>query len=82
MSSLTGLMLGSALKLWPWKYTLTYRLNSAGEQVPLLQENLSPWNYTALTGIAHELPIALISMLVAAVLVARFGQIKLQDLGH
>ncbi len=82
MSTLTGLMLGSALKLWPWKYTLTYRLNSAGEQVPLLQENLWPWNYTALTGIDHELPIALVSILVALVLVARFGQIKLQDLGH
>jgi putative membrane protein len=82
MSALTGLLLGSAIKLWPWKYTLTYRLNSAGEQVPLLQENLWPWNYTALTGIDNELPMALIVMLIAAVLVARFGQIRLQDLRH
>ena len=82
MSALTGLMLGSALKLWPWKYTLTYRLNSSGEQIPLLQENLWPWNYSALTGINHELPMALVAMIVAAVLVARFGQIKLQDLGQ
>jgi len=82
MSALTGLMLGSALKLWPWKYSLTYRLNSAGEQVPLLQENLWPWEYTSLTGIDHELPIALIAMLVASVLVVRFGNIKLQELGR
>jgi len=82
MSTLTGLMLGSALKLWPWKYSLTYRLNSAGEQVPLLQENLWPWEYTSLTGIDHELPIALIAMLVASVLVVRFGNIKLQELGR
>lgn len=80
MSALTGLMLGSAIKLWPWKYTLAYRLSSSGEQVPLLQENLWPWNYSALTGIAHELPIALIVMLIAAILVVRFGQIKLQGL--
>ena len=82
MSALTGLMLGSALKLWPWKYTLTYRFNSSGEQVPLLQENLWPWNYSALTGIDHELPMALVATLVAVVLVVRFGQIKLQDLGQ
>ena len=82
MSALTGLMLGSALKLWPWKYTLAYRLNSSGEQVPLLQENLWPWNYSALTGIDHELPMALVAMIVAVVLVARFGQIKLQGLGQ
>jgi putative membrane protein len=82
MSALTGLMLGSAIKLWPWKYTLAYRLSSSGEQVPLVQENLWPWNYSALTGIAHELPIALIVMLIAAVLVIRFGQFKLQGLGQ
>ena len=82
MSALTGLMLGSAIKLWPWKYTLVYRLNGAGEQVSLLQENLLPWHYTALTGIDHELPMALIVMLIASVLVARFGNIRLQGLGH
>ena len=80
MSVLTGLMLGSTLKLWPWKYTLSYRLNSAGESVPLLQENMLPWEYSSMTGIDHELPIAIIAMLVAAALVWRFGQIKLKDL--
>lgn len=80
MSVLTGLMLGSTLKLWPWKYTLSYRINSAGEQVPLVQENMLPWEYLAMTGIDHELPIAIIAVLVAAALVWRFGQIKLKDL--
>ena len=80
MSVLTGLMLGSTLKLWPWKYTLSYRLNSAGESVPLLQENMLPWEYSSMTGIDHELPIAIIAVLVAAALVWRFGQIKLKDL--
>ena len=50
--------------------------------MPLLQENLWPWEYTSLTGIDHELPIALIAMLVASVLVVRFGNIKLQELGR
>ena len=80
MSVLTGLMLGSTLKLWPWKYTLSYRINSSGEQVPLLQENMLPWEYSSMTGIDHELAIAIIAVLVAAALVWRFGQIKLKDL--
>ncbi len=80
MSVLTGLMLGSTLKLWPWKYTITYRINSAGEQVPLLQENMLPWEYSAMTGIEHELAIAIIAVLLAAALIWRFGQIKLKDL--
>ncbi|KOO10470.1 hypothetical protein AKJ18_34090, partial [Vibrio xuii] len=41
---LTGLMLGTLPKIWPWKETLTWRTNSKGEQVPLLQENLSPFD--------------------------------------
>ncbi|MDG2684339.1 DUF368 domain-containing protein, partial [Vibrio parahaemolyticus] len=36
---LTGLMIGTLPKIWPWKETLTWRTNSKGEQVPLLQHN-------------------------------------------
>jgi len=50
LSFLTGLMLGTLPKIWPWKQTLTWRTNSKGEQVPLLQDNLSPWAFEQLTG--------------------------------
>lgn len=39
---LTGFMIGSLNKVWPWKETLSWRTNSHGEQVPLIQENISP----------------------------------------
>jgi putative membrane protein len=42
---LAGFMLGSLNKIWPWKETLTYRENSDGEMVPLLQSNLLPTEY-------------------------------------
>ena len=42
---LTGFMLGSLNKVWPWKLTETWRTNSHGEQVPLIQSNVLPQNY-------------------------------------
>ncbi len=39
---LTGFMLGSLVKVWPWKETLSIRLNSKGETVPFLQQNILP----------------------------------------
>ena len=42
LAFLTGLMLGSLNKVWPWKETLTWRTSSSGENVPVLQQNLLP----------------------------------------
>ncbi|MDO6681666.1 DUF368 domain-containing protein [Oceanobacter sp. 5_MG-2023] len=39
---LTGFMIGSLVKVWPWKETLTTRLNSKGETVPVYQQNILP----------------------------------------
>lgn len=66
---LTGLMLGTLPKLWPWKETISWRINSKGEQVPLIQENLSPFNFESVTGQPSQLAIALVLMLAAIGLV-------------
>lgn len=42
---LTGFMIGSLNKVWPWKITLQYRTNSHGEEVPFIQESVLPVNY-------------------------------------
>jgi putative membrane protein len=39
---LTGLMLGSLRKVWPWKETLTTRINSHGSEVPVQEANILP----------------------------------------
>tara|TARA_B100001094_G_scaffold333048_1_gene408181 strand:+ start:6511 stop:7425 length:915 start_codon:yes stop_codon:yes gene_type:complete len=44
-SFLMGLMLGSLYKVWPWKEAISYRLNTHGEQVPLLEQNITPLKY-------------------------------------
>lgn len=47
---LAGFMLGSLRKIWPWKQTLSSRLNSKGEEVPLLQQEILPTEYLSKTG--------------------------------
>ncbi len=66
---LTGLMIGTLPKIWPWKETLTWRTNSKGEQVPLLQHNLTPFEYEHITSQPSQIVIAIIMMLAAIALV-------------
>mgnify|MGYP003676983682 CR=1 FL=1 len=42
MAILTGFMIGSLNKIWPWKKTLSYMTDRHGEQKPLEQINLLP----------------------------------------
>ncbi len=50
IAMLAGFMIGSLYKIWPWKLTLQYRVNRAGDQVPFLEENILPTEYMELTG--------------------------------
>lgn len=70
LAFLTGLLVGSLNKVWPWKLTLTFRTNSHGVQVPLLQENVSPFSYQALTGFDPHLSLGIGLMLAGVLLVA------------
>ena len=50
LAVLTGFLGGSLVIVWPWKHVLESRINRHGEEVPLVQENVWPWAYQALTG--------------------------------
>ena len=65
---LLGLMLGSLIKVWPWKETVTTRLNSHGETVPLLQKNIWPAEYQVLMPESTGLLACLGLMVLGAVL--------------
>ncbi|THG86108.1 DUF368 domain-containing protein [Pseudomonas sp. A-1] len=62
LTFLTGLMLGSLNKVWPWKETLTWRTDSHGVQQPVLQGNLLPSGYAEVTG---QDPQVLLAVLLA-----------------
>jgi putative membrane protein len=59
---LTGFMLGSLRKVWPWKADVLTRVDSHGDVVPLVQDNVLP------AGIGGEelaaLGLALLGLLV------------------
>ena len=69
LAFLTGLMLGSLNKVWPWKETLTWRTNSHGEQEPLLEQNLLPGAYGDLTGQDPQLLLAILLAVAGIALV-------------
>lgn len=39
---LSGIMLGSVRKIWPWKETIMTRINSHGVEVPIVEKNILP----------------------------------------
>ena len=65
VATLTGLMIGSLRKVWPWKETLESVVDSHGHMVPLVQSNILPgqWNGEVL---------AALSLMVAGLLAVLF----------
>lgn len=69
LALLGGFLLGSLNKVWPWKYTLSYTLNSKGEQVPLVQQNISPSAFLDLTGVDPQTLTSVVLAIIGALLV-------------
>jgi putative membrane protein len=61
---LTGFMLGSLNKVWPWKMAVETYTDSHGKVQPILEKNLLPGEFALQTGQAHELGMALVLALV------------------
>lgn len=66
---LSGFMLGSINKLWPWKEVLSYRMSSSGVQKPFVTENILPQNYLELTGQESLFLFALLAFSFGVILV-------------
>ncbi|SMP27386.1 putative membrane protein [Algoriphagus winogradskyi] len=66
---LSGFMLGSINKLWPWKIVTAYRTSSSGEEKPFLTKNLFPSEYLDQTGLEPKLLIALAAFTFGIILV-------------
>ena len=65
LAALTGFIIGSLNKIWPWKETLTWRTNSHGIEVPLKQRSISPFDY----GQENQLVLAIGFALIGFVLI-------------
>ena len=69
LAVLTGFMLGSLGKLWPWKNTISYQIQPDGSQIPLVQEPIMPGVYTNLTGESADIGLAVACAIAGGVLV-------------
>lgn len=72
---LAGFIIGSLNKIWPWKETVSSRLNSHGETVPLIQKNIFPGNYSEITGSDPHLFWALVLMVSGVFIVILLDRI-------
>ncbi|HIP36456.1 MAG TPA: DUF368 domain-containing protein [Crocinitomix sp.] len=66
---LTGFLLGSLNKLWPWKKTLEIYINSHGKEIPLQQKNISPSTFQQITQQPHELFYAVLFCVLGIILI-------------
>ena len=74
VAMLTGFLLGSLNKVWPWKETLSYYTDRHGERKPLEQENILPTTLDADVGIAVGL--ALTGFILVVLIERSSAQVK------
>ncbi len=60
LALLTGFIFGSLDKVWPWKETLTWLVDSKGIKIPLLQKSISPFSFEG----DNQLPFAIALMVL------------------
>jgi putative membrane protein len=60
LAALTGFIMGSLNKIWPWKETLTWRTNSHGIEVPFNQQSVSPFSFDGDAQLTLAIVLALI----------------------
>ena len=75
LAVLTGFILGSLNKIWPWKKVLSYRTNSKGLEVPFLEESISPFAFDGNNQITWALCLMFLGFLTIFIL-ERLGSKK------
>ncbi|KZN63635.1 DUF368 domain-containing protein [Pseudoalteromonas luteoviolacea] len=73
---LSGFLIGSLNMLWPWKKVVTTYVNSSGIEKPLMQKNISPMEFTQLTGQDAQLAVCIALAIVGLVLILTLDRIS------
>ncbi len=69
LAFLTGLVVGALGKVWPWKEVISFRVNSKGQETPLIERVILPNEFEAVTGEPSQIGLALLMMCVGFSLV-------------
>lgn len=73
MASLTGFLIGSLNKIWPWKEVISWRTDSHGELVPLLERSVLPSEFAGNPMLAGCILLAVVGFSVVS-LIERLGK--------
>lgn len=73
---LTGLMIGSLNKVWPWKKTLSYYTDRKGIEKPLKQINVLPHNYEGEAYLLYAILLVIFGFALVYFLERLLGQDK------
>ena len=60
LAVLTGFMIGSLNKIWPWKKVLSTRIDRHGVEVPLLEKSISPFSFDGDAQLLFALLLAIV----------------------
>lgn len=69
MALLIGFLIGSLKLLWPWQHTLVSSVDRHGDNVPLVKELVSPYNYLELVGLEPQLLFAVLAAIAGFAIV-------------
>ena len=76
LAVLTGFIIGSLNKIWPWKETLSYMTDRHGEQKPLEQINLLPQQFEGDSQLIAGIVLAIVGFALIFVLEGLGKQFK------
>jgi putative membrane protein len=65
---LTGIMLGSLNKVWPWKKTVSTYLDSHNEIKPLLEQSISPFSFEGDAQLTLAIVLAIIGFAIILIM--------------
>tara|TARA_B110000046_G_scaffold183131_1_gene218597 strand:+ start:5957 stop:6853 length:897 start_codon:yes stop_codon:yes gene_type:complete len=68
LAVITGFMIGSMNKIWPWKIALTFRTNSKGVKIPLNEESISPFNFDGDPQLLQAIGLMVFGVLIILIL--------------
>ena len=75
LSVLTGFIIGSLNKIWPWKTTLSWRLNSHGVKVPFNEQSVSPFSFDGESHLLYAIILSVVGFCLILFL-EKFADIK------
>lgn len=69
MALLTGFLIGSLNVLWPWKQVIETMIDRHGKVIPIVQKNISPFEFTIINEQPSLLAVALLCMFIGFLIV-------------